>query len=108
MKKKDTNEVFRELMASAMGKSPEDLKSKEPEKICDVFVQRIFYDEGMKKFDFAVSLASFVGNDLEEASTVAKFKKWSLAKRYARQLSNFYESQGYETHLKGEVGEIGK
>lgn len=100
------NEFFRELMADALGKSSKDRPEalKEEDKICDVFVQRIYKDDGMKQFDYGVSVIIFHGNELLESSTYAIFHKWSLSKRYAKALVEFFKEQGYEAHLKGEVG----
>ena len=101
------DEFFRELMADALGKSPEELSSilGESQKICDIFVQRVYLDESLKKFEWGVSVVRFNGDDLEEASTYAVFHSWNLAKKYGRALKEFFETKGYETHLKGELGE---
>ncbi|GAB6076624.1 hypothetical protein [Desulfurobacterium crinifex] len=100
-------DFFKELMADALGKSPEELSEilGEPSKICDVFVQRIYKDKDLKKFDWGVSVVIFEGDELVESSTYATFHKWGLAKKYARALADFFKKQGYETHLKGELGE---
>ena len=101
------DEFFRELMADALGKNKEELSKYlgEPSKICDIFVQRVYRDDSMKNFDWGVSVVIFDGDELVESSTYAKFYKWSLAKRFAKDLCEFFKSQGYEAHLKGEVGE---
>jgi len=100
-------EFFRELMADALGKSQEELSEilGEPEKICDVFVQRVYLDEELKKFEWGVSVVRFNGNELEEAATYGIFHSWDLARKFGKALKEFFESRGYETHLKGELGE---
>ena len=101
------DEFFRELMADALGKSPEELSEilGESKKICDVFVQRVYTDETLQNFYWGVSVVLFEGDELVEATTYATFYKWSLAKRYAKALVEFFKEQGYEANLKGELGE---
>jgi len=101
------DEFFRELMADALGKSPEELSPilGESQKICDIFVQRVYLDESLKKFEWGVSVVRFNGDDLEEAATYGVFHSWNLAKKYGNALKEFFKSRGYETHLKGELGE---
>ncbi|GEM_PF-955894 len=101
------DEFFRELMADALGKSPEELSGilGEAGNVCDIFVQRVYKDESMKQFNWGVSVVRFEGDELVESSTYAEFHKWSLAKKYAYALAEFFKSRGYETHVKGEVGE---
>ncbi len=101
------DEFFRELMADALGKSPEELSEflGEPQKICDIFVQRIYLDQKLKKFEWGVSVVRFNGNDLEEAATYGVFHSWKLSKKYAKALKEFFTERGYKTHLKGELGE---
>ncbi len=102
-----SEDFFRELMADAFGKSPEELTEilGDPGKICDIFVQRVYRDENLKDFEWGVSVVIFEGDELKESSTYATFHKWSLAKKYAKALKSFFEKQGYETYLKGELGE---
>jgi len=102
-----SEEFFKELLADALGKSPEELGKilGEAGKVCDVFVQRVYTDDSLRNFKWGVSVVIFDGDELVEASTYATFHKWSLAKRYARALANFFREKGYETHLKGELGE---
>jgi hypothetical protein len=101
------DEFFRELMADALGKSPEELSPYlgENQKICDIFVQRIYLDEEFKKFEWGVSVVRFNGDELEEAATYAVFHSWNLARKYGRALKEFFKERGYEAHLKGELGE---
>ncbi len=101
------DEFFRELMADALGKSPDELSELlgENQKICDIFVQRVYLDDSLQRFEWGVSVVRFNGDDIEEASTYGVFHRWSLAKKYARALKEFFESKSYETHLKGELGE---
>ncbi len=101
------DEFFRELMADALGKSPEELSDYlgENQKICDVFVQRVYLDDSLKKFEWGVSVVRFNGDELEEAATYGVFHSWNLAKKYGSALKEFFKSKGYETHLKGELGE---
>ncbi|WP_163327645.1 hypothetical protein GFV12_05455 [Desulfurobacterium thermolithotrophum] len=98
---------FRELMADALAKSPEELSKVlgEPSKICDIFVQRIYKDESLQKFVWGVSVVIFEGDELVESSTYATFHRWNLAKKYAKALVDFFKQKGYETYLKGELGE---
>jgi hypothetical protein len=100
------DEFFRELMADALGKSPEELQEYlgESQKICDIFVQRVYLDENLRDFDWGVSVIRFNGNELEEAATYATFRSWKLAKEYGNALKEFFKSKGYEAHLKGELG----
>jgi hypothetical protein len=100
-------DFFRELMADALGKSKEELSEilGEPDKICDIFVQRVYLDESLKKFLWGVSVVVFDGDELVESSTYATFYNWNLAKRYAKALEKFFKEQGFETNLKGELGE---
>jgi len=100
-------EFFKELMADALGKNPEELSEilGEPDKICDIFVQRIYMDDSMKHFEWGVSVIRFHGDELIESETYAVFHSWKLARKYANRLKEFFSEQGYETHLKGEVGE---
>ena len=101
------DEFFRELMADALGKSQDELAEilGEAGNICDIFVQKVYRDEEMKRFDWGVSVLIFEGDEMVESSTYARFHKWSLARRYAYALADFFKSKGYETHVKGEVGE---
>ena len=73
-------DFFKELMADALGKSPEELSEilGEPAKICDVFVQRVYKDENLKKFDWGVSVVIFEGDELVESSTYATFSSGGL------------------------------
>lgn len=101
------DEFFRELMADALGKSPKELSEylgKNP-KICDIFVQRVYLDDQLRKFEWGVSVVRFNGDELEEATTYGVFHSWNLAKKYGYALKEFFKSKGYETHLKGELGE---
>ncbi|MEO2064873.1 hypothetical protein C7457_0823 [Thermovibrio guaymasensis] len=102
-----SDEFFRELMADALGKDPEELGKilGEPQKICDVFVQRVYLDQELKHFEWGVSVLRFNGDELEESATYAIFHSWNLARKYGRALKEFFESRGYETHLKGELGD---
>ena len=76
----------------------------EEDKVCDIFVQRVFKDENLDDFDWGVSVVRFEGDELVESATYALFRRWSLAKDYAKSLAEFFKSRGYEVHLKGEVG----
>jgi len=100
-------EFFRELMADALGKSPDELGEilGEAGKVCDVFVQRVYTADSLKNFKWGISVVIFDGDELVEAATYATFHKWSLAKRYAKALVDFFKEQGFETNLKGELGE---
>lgn len=100
-------EFFRELMADALGKAPEELSEYlgESRKVCDVFVQRVYMNDELNRFEWGVSVVRFNGDELEEAATYGVFHSWNLAKKYGRALSEFFKSRGYETHLKGELGE---
>ncbi len=99
------DEFFRELMADALGKSPEELSPYlgENPRVCDIFVQRVYLDDSFSKFEWGVSVVRFNGNELEEASTYAVFHSWNLAKKYGNALKEFFKSRGYETHIKGEL-----
>ncbi|WP_457681391.1 hypothetical protein [Thermovibrio sp.] len=101
------DEFFRELMADALGKSKDELSEilGEPQKICDIFVQRVYLDESLKRFEWGVSVVRFNGDELEEAATYGLFHSWKLAKKYANALKEFFKSRGYEAHLKGELGD---
>jgi len=102
-----SDDFFRELMADALGKSPEELSPYlgEEEKICDVYVQRVYLDDkNLKNFKWGVSVTRFNGDELEEAETYALFHSWKLAKKYGRALKEFFESKGYKAYLKGELG----
>ncbi|WP_022847176.1 MULTISPECIES: hypothetical protein [unclassified Desulfurobacterium] len=76
------------------------------DRICDVFVQRV-YDDPTKatSFKWAVSIMRFKGNDLEEAKTLATFVNYKLALDFGKKVKEAFEKKGYETYLKGEVGE---
>jgi hypothetical protein len=100
-------EFFRELMADALGKNPDELSEilGGPSKVCDIFVQRVYLDQELKRFEWGVSVVRFNGDELEESSTYGIFHSWNLAKKYARALKEFFQSKGYESYLKGELGE---
>ncbi len=101
------DEFFRELMADALGKSTEELAQYlgESQKVCDIFVQRVYLNDQLNRFEWGVSVVRFNGDDLEEAATYGIFHSWRLAKKYGRALKEFFSGKGYETHLKGELGE---
>ena len=98
-------ELFKELLAGALGKSPSELSGSfgEPEKVCDIFVHSVCTDEAAGKFYWGVSVVALDGEELEEASTYAIFISIKLARKYAKALAEFFKNQGYETHLKGDV-----
>jgi hypothetical protein len=100
-----SDELFKELLAGALGKSPSELPGAfgEPEKVCDVFVHRVSVDESAGKFYWGVSVVALKGDELEEASTYATFINLKLARKYAKALAEFFKEQGYETHLKGDI-----